>query len=135
VILVDAGPMVALLRRRGQHHEERVEALRGLEAPLGTVWPAVTEAMFLLADRPDAQDALANSPENEAITVLALGPQDGPRIRELMSKYHDRPMDITDAALVRVAERERLDTIFTVDGTDFAVYRLYGRRRFKVVPD
>jgi uncharacterized protein len=134
VILVDAGPMVALLRRRDQHHEECVEALRGLEAPLGTVWPAVTEAMFLLADRPDAQDALANSLESEAITVLALGRQDVPRIRELMTKYRDRPMDFTDAALVRVAERERLDTIFTVDRTDFAVYRLYGRRRFKVVP-
>jgi predicted nucleic acid-binding protein len=134
VILVDAGPMVALVRRPDQHHEECVDALRRIEGPLGTVWPAVTEAMFLLADRPDAQGALAKSLESEAIAVLPLGRQDVPRIRELMWKYRDRPMDFTDAALVRVAEREGIDTIFTVDRKDFAIYRLHGRRRFTVIP-
>jgi predicted nucleic acid-binding protein len=55
-------------------------------------------------------------------------------MRELMRKYRDRPMDCTDAALVRVAEREGIDTVFTVDRKDFAIYRLHGRRRFNVVP-
>ena len=134
MILVDAGPMVALARRPDQHHRECVAALRRIKGPLGTVWPAVTEAMFLLADRPDAQGALAESLENEAIAVLGLGRQDLPRIRELMWKYRDRPMDFTDAALVRVAERDGIDTIFTVDRKDFAIYRLHGRRRFTVIP-
>ncbi len=57
-----------------------------------------------------------------------------PRIRELMAKYRDRPMDFADAALVRVAERERIETIFTVDRSDFEVYRLFGRKRFKILP-
>jgi hypothetical protein len=42
--------------------------------------------------------------------------------------------DTPDAALVRVAEREGLDTILIVDRTNFAVHRLSGRRRFKIVP-
>jgi len=37
-----------------------------------------------------------------------LGPDDCPRMRELMWKYRDLPMDLADAALVRIAERDGL---------------------------
>jgi hypothetical protein len=134
VILIDTGPMVALLRRPDQHHERCVAALRGLKQPLGTVWPAVTEAMFLLSDRPDAQSALWERFESEAIALLPLDRPDVPRIRELMWKYRDRSMDFADAALVRVAERDGIESIFTVDRSDFEVYRLSGRRRLKIIP-
>jgi predicted nucleic acid-binding protein len=126
--------MVALLRRPDQHHVRCVAAARSITQPLGTVWPAVTEAMFLLSDRPDAQVALAERLEAEAIRLLPLDAGDIPRIRELIWKYRDRPMDLADAALVRVAERERLTTVFTVDRADFEVYRLGGRRRFTIIP-
>jgi uncharacterized protein len=43
-------------------------------------------------------------------------------MRELMSKYANLPMDLADAALVRVAEREGIRKIFTVDRRDFSVY-------------
>ena len=43
-------------------------------------------------------------------------------------------MDLADAALVRVAERDGLDTVFTVDRADFAVYRLPHRKGFRIVP-
>jgi hypothetical protein len=49
-------------------------------------------------------------------------------------KYADRPMDLADAALVRVAEREGIRRIFTVDRNDFAVYRLRGRVGLSIVP-
>jgi predicted nucleic acid-binding protein len=126
--------MVALLRRPDQHHERCVAAARNIREPLATVWPAVTEAMFLLSDRPDAPVALAERLEAEAIRLLPLDAGDVPRIRELIWQYRDRPMDLADAALVRVAERERITTVFTVDRQDFEVYRLAGRRRFKIIP-
>jgi hypothetical protein len=134
VILIDAGPMVALLCRADQHHAACVAALRRIREPLCTVWPAVTEAMFLLSDRPDAQSALAGKLESAAISLLPLDRRDVPRVLELMSKYHDLPMDLTDATLVRAAEREGLDTVFTTDRRDFSVYRISGRRRFRIVP-
>ena len=134
MILVGAGPMVALFRRADQHHARCVAALRRLREPLGTVWPAVTEAMFLLSDRPDAQAALASKLESAAIGVLPLDRRDMPRVRELMAKYADQPMDFTDAVLVRVAEREGIDTVFTTDRRDFSVYRISGRKRFRIVP-
>ncbi len=134
MILVDAGPIVALLRRANQHHGRCLAALRRIRDPLSTVWPAVTEAMFLLSDRPDAQSALAGKLESGAIALLPLDRRDVPRIRELMTKYGDLPMDFTDAALVRVAERDGVETIFTTDRRDFSVYRICGRRRFRILP-
>lgn len=56
-----------------------------------------------------------------AIELLALDGADVPRMRELMRKYSDRGMDLADAALIRVSERERLRRLFTVDFKDFAV--------------
>jgi predicted nucleic acid-binding protein len=72
--------------------------------------------------------------ESGALGLLPLDRTDVPRLRDLMTKYADRTMDLADAALVRVAEREGLDTIFTIDRADFTVYRLHGRARFRIIP-
>ena len=48
---------------------------------------------------------------------------DAPRMHALMSKYRDLPMDLADAAIVTVAEREGVRQIFTLDRRDFSVYR------------
>ena len=133
MILIDAGPMVALVDASDQHHRSCVSTFRSVQEPLGTVWPALTEAMYLLLDLPKGQDAVWEMLERKAFRLLPLDQDDIPRIRELMAKYADRPMDLADAALVRVAERDGLDTIFTVDRRDFEVYRMHGRRRFRVI--
>ena len=134
MILVDAGPMVALLSGDDQHRARCVDAVRRIRVPMATVWPALTEAMYLLQSRPMAQDALLEQVETENLGLLPLDRSDFPRIRELMRQYRDLPMALADAALVRVAERDGMDTVFTVDRRDFQVYRLFGRRRFKIIP-
>jgi len=55
-------------------------------------------------------------------------------MRELMEKYRDQPMDLADAALVHVAERDGLRRIFTLDRRHFTVYRIGKRRRFTILP-
>jgi predicted nucleic acid-binding protein len=42
-------------------------------------------------------------------------------MRELMHKYANRSMDLADAAILRVAERERLRKFLTIDRRDFSV--------------
>ena len=106
MILVDAGPLVAIIDADDQHHEKCVATLQAVREPLGTVWPPLTEAMYLLADLPKAQDVLWEMIERGAIQLLPLQSGDVPRMRELVSKYADRHMDLADAALIRVAERE-----------------------------
>ena len=134
MILMDAGPLVALLDADDQYHKKCVAALKVVREPLVTVWPPVTEAMYLLADLPKAQEALWEMLARGVLQLLPLDLSDVPRMRELMSKYADRPMDLADAALVRVAEREGIRKIFTVDREDFGVYRLHGRIRPNIIP-
>jgi predicted nucleic acid-binding protein len=43
-------------------------------------------------------------------------------------------MDFADASLVCVGQRDRIDTVFTLDRRDFEVYRRDGRRAFHLVP-
>ena len=132
-MLVDAGPLVALLDRADAAHDECVAALQRLHDPLLTVWPAFTEAMYLLGGSWTAQKALWSRLETGALAIAPLDEADAQRMRELMEKYRDLPMDLADAALVRVAEREKITDIFTLDRKHFALYRP-GRRRFLVLP-
>jgi uncharacterized protein len=134
LILVDAGPLVALIDADDQHHSMCVATLQTIREPLATVWPAVTEAMYLLADVPAAQDILWEMIERGPLQLLPLYVADVSPMRELMRKYADRPMDLADAALVRVAEREGIRKIFTIDRKDFSVYRLYDRLRPVPIP-
>jgi predicted nucleic acid-binding protein len=98
------------------------------------VWPAFTEAMYLLGESWAGQRALWSRLQTEALALAPLDETDAPRMRELMEKYRDLPMDLADAALVRVAERESLTEIFTLDRRHFSVYRSGRRRRFSIVP-
>lgn len=132
-VLVDASALVALLDRDDAQHERAVTVLKGLRDPLVTIWPALTEAMHLISDTPQGPDTLCDMVIDGALTVLPIEPADLARIKELMRKYRDLPMDFADAALVCAAERSRLTRIFTFD-SHFSVYRLPRRTRFTVLP-
>lgn len=134
MILVDAGPLVALIHIDDEHHLRCRDVLASLQEPMLTVWPAFTEAMHLLGFSHTGQDALWALLESDALRMSDLTVDDCRRMRELMKKYRDLPMDLADAALVRVAEREEIPRIFTIDRCDFTVYRPQGIRRFEIVP-
>jgi predicted nucleic acid-binding protein len=128
-VLVDAGALIALLDRSDEHHEAAARSIATLTDTLLTVMPAVTEAMHFLGRVPRGQDALFELIEDEAVSVADLGEPDFRRMKALMRKYRNLPMDFADAALVRVAERERLTRILTFD-RHFEIYALPGRARF-----
>ena len=133
-VLVDAGPLIALIEPTDRNHERCVVALDTLTDPLVTVWPAFTEAMYLLSDSARSQDALWGMIESGGLGFATLSADDAERMRELMERYRDQPMDLADAALVHVAERDGLRRIFTLDRRHFEVYRIGKRGRFAIVP-
>lgn len=134
MILTDAGPLVALIHADDRHHEECKAAFRDLNEPMVTVWPAFTEAAYLLGFSWQAQDNLWALVARGVLSLLPLDERDAPRLRELMKQYQDLRMDLADAALVRVAERERMRRVFTFDSTHFRVYRPKGLDHFELVP-
>jgi uncharacterized protein len=133
-VLIEAGPLVALLDRSDRWHLSCTHAFERLDAPSVTVWPALAEASNLLRRSVLAQSALFEMVELGTVRIARLDRDDIPRIRELMAKYHDLPMDLADAAIVRVAERERINRVFTIDQKDFSIYRPAHMRRFTLLP-
>jgi predicted nucleic acid-binding protein len=131
-ILVDASAFIAFLDRSDTNHDACVKALASISDPLVTVWPAVTEAMYLLSGSRNGQDALFDMIEDDGVALVSQDETDLARMKILMRKYRNLPMDLADAALVRLAERERLTRILTFD-KHFAIYALPGRARFTLI--
>src|SRR4030095_15733851 len=112
--------------------------LRGMY-PRGC-WNAIATSERRLSGQPSMlsrkgrKGRLLGKAVRQNVYLLPLGWGDLPRIRELLREYADRPMDLADAALIRIAEREGIRKIFTVDKKDFSVYRIHGRIRPSIMP-
>jgi predicted nucleic acid-binding protein len=134
-VLVDTGPLVAILSRVDEHHVACVKALHQLPGPLYSCWPVITEAAWLLRSHPAAVQQLLRSCFSEKpggfIELLSL---DAGGVSGVVEEYEDLRPQLADAALVYLAEREGIDTIFTLDRRDFSVYRSAQKRKFRVVP-
>ena len=133
-ILVDTGPLVALLSREDAHHRTCVAALREMSGPLLSCWPVITEAVWLLRRSPRAIQQLLGSMDAGFLELLPLAGTEAKAIAALMKRYESIRPQLADAALVYLAGRERIDTIFTLDRRDFSVYRTARRRAFRIVP-
>ncbi len=135
--LVDTGPLVAAIDESDRDHRRCLSVLKQLSEPLVTTWPVVTEVVYLLGQTQnpiDAQDALLAMLDRGLVVLAALGHEDVPRLRTLIRRYSDLPMDLADATLVRVAERDGLRQVFTLDQRDFKVYKPGRRESFTIIP-
>ena len=134
--LVDAGPLVALIDYgQGEAHRTCVAALKTILGPLVTTWPCFTEAMYFLGDLKgwNGQETLWQFLERGALDLHISTDSEAKRMRVLMEKYGDTPMDLADASLVAIAESQGLHRILTLDN-DFRIYRINGTTAFEVLP-
>lgn len=91
--------------------------------------------MYLLGTRLGwrAQDALWRLLESEHLIVHDITPAERARMRALMTRFRDLPMDLADASLVAAAETRRLRRILTLD-SHFRIYRLNDKESFEIIP-
>lgn len=129
-LLVDSGPIVALLSDRDEHHGWAVEVFRALESPVLTCEPVITEAMhFLRRGRaPNVLDLIAR----EVVTLAFRVDAELLALQTLITRYASVPMSLADACLVRMTELEPSAAVLTID-KDFRVYRRSGRHAIPVV--
>ena len=127
--------MALIDRGQGEVHNTCVAALKALSSPLVTTWPCFTEAMYFLGDLKgwNGQKTLWQFIERGALRVHISTDSETQRMRVLIEKYSDTPMDLADASLLAAAESRETDRIFTLD-SDFRVYRINGSTAFEVVP-
>lgn len=129
-IVVDTGPLVALLNRRDRHNAWVREVLDVVEPPLFTCEAVMSEACFLLSKVAGGAESILRLVSEDVVRIdfrLALELE---AVRALMSKFATVPMSLADACLVRMTELEQRSTVLTLDN-DFKVYR---RNKRQVVP-
>lgn len=133
--LVDTGPLVALVDKNQSAHQRCVKTYQLIAAPLVTTWPCLTEAMYFLEGLGgwQAQKVLWDFVERHGVEVHTPSAAEIKRMKALMAKYSDLPMDLADASLVVSAEALQLRRVFTLD-SDFHVYRVNDREPFEVIP-
>ena len=130
-IVVDAGPLIALFDRDDRHHRRAVEFVKSWHAGLITNVPVLTEATFVLRFSVEAQRDLLWW-ASRCLDIDLGTASDLPRIITLIEKHRDLPADFADVSIVAMAERLSLSQVASVD-SDFAVYRLAGKRKFENV--
>jgi uncharacterized protein len=133
--LIDTGPLVALYHDQDPHHARCRAALAKLAPPLLTAWPVVTEAAWLLRKRPDALKAVFGGFANGLFRLLPLDDGDLAAIAAILARYETTGIQLADASLAHLADREGIRTVFTTDRRDFSVIRLKRNRALRLIPD
>ncbi len=133
--LIDTGAILALLDADDRWHDRCRDAFADLRLPLATTAAVLAEVFHLLGDHPKEVTAAWRFLRSGAVLLLPITDDDSGALEALMKRYRDRPMDFADATLVRVAEREALSTILTIDHDDFETYRIGRKTRFRIAPD
>ena len=133
--VADTGPLVAIVRKREKAYKKCVAALKELRPPLLTCWPVLTEAAWLLAGEPGGIKALGGLVQSGAVRIIELDDQALHWIVAFLERYASIGAQMADAAVMYIAEREGIDTVFTLDHRDFSVYRTTDGRALDIVPE
>ncbi len=131
-ILIDSGPLIALFDASDKYHFEAVNFIKTNTFPLVTTIASVTEVLHLLDFNRNAQIDFIEWIHGGAVEIQNIENNDFGRLKELTEKYRDLSMDFADSCLVYLAEKLNVNTIATID-RDFSIYRIHGRRKFKII--
>ena len=128
-VIVDTGPIVALLDADERHHRWARTQFESLDAPLLTCESVLSEACFLLR-RVGADATMPPALVQRGVlkVVEILGSADRAEdVAALMRRYANIPMSLADASLVYMLGQTPNGSIMTLD-SDFRIYRQAGRR-------
>jgi predicted nucleic acid-binding protein len=121
-VLLDTGPIVALLNRRDQYHDWARSAAGQLDAPLHTCEAVLAEAHHLLSGLHDGSTKLNALVASGRMDLSFRYADHLQRVNELIGKYASVPMSFADACLVALSENLAQPRVFTVD-EGFTIYR------------
>jgi hypothetical protein len=135
MILIDTGPIVAMIDKNDTHYSRVAGILLGTDQNFGTTEACLTEAVYLLNRSIGwtGVDLLHESLLAGAIEVFPSGQAQAHRAFAYMERFRDQPCDYADATLLVAAEETGLRRIFTID-LHFHAYRLTSGEALKMLP-
>lgn len=122
--IADAGLLIGFLDRKDTHHKWAARIFESESPPFYTAEPILAEVAAVLET---ADDVLRMVEVGDLVLSLDLA-HEVSAVRGLVLKYKDRRMDLGDACCIRLAELIPGSVVYTVDKTDFTVYRKNGRQ-------
>jgi predicted nucleic acid-binding protein len=132
-ILLDTGPLVALLSRHDANHDRARQIFAECAPPFRCCEAVVAEACFLMrkvhADGP--RDVVALGARG-LYSIAIAADEHWRHLEALLKKYSNRPISFADACLIRSAEIHNEARILTFD-SDFKVYKWARTRRFEML--
>lgn len=126
-VVLDTGPLVALLNRGDRHHQWARNQWGQMTPPLFTCEAVLAEACFLVRRFADGQTAVLELARRGILDLSFRLTEETDAIFRLLKKYRNVPMSLADACMVRMAERHPQGVVFTLDN-DFSIYRKNGRQ-------
>ena len=127
-VLVDAGPLIALVDRRDQWHEWSKKQFAAIAPPLLTCEAVLTEACFVAARITAGAENVIGLFRRGVAALEFSASAELPELDDLMRRYCNVPMSLADACLVRMSELMPDSTLLTLDA-DFQIYRKHRRRK------
>jgi uncharacterized protein len=131
-ILIDAGPLVAMLDRRDRHHDWAVDQLSELRPPFHSCEAVIAEAFHLLRALPNARTAILEMATEGVLTIPFQLGEHAREVKQMVRRYANVPMSLADACLVRMSELVPNCAVFTLD-SDFHIYRRHTRQRIPLM--
>lgn len=136
MIIADTSGLLALYNRNEPAHE-RVAASIAASIEMIVVSPyVVAELDYLAATRLgiDAELAVLRELAGGAYELADLDAGDLRSCSDLIDRYRDQKIGITEASLVVLAQRSRTRTILSLDRRHFEVLRPLDGGRFELIP-
>jgi predicted nucleic acid-binding protein len=120
--LIDSGPLIALFDRSDKYHQKCLHFIKGYNGKLITTWSVITEVSHMLDFNLQVQIDFLKWIELGGLNIYDIAQDDITNIRTMMEKYGDIPMDLADATLMYIANKENIRDIISID-SDFDIYR------------
>jgi predicted nucleic acid-binding protein len=134
IAILDTGPWVALIDRSEIRHAECVQWIKHFSGSLYSTEAVLTEVLYLLNFSITAQSAALDFVLKSVIEIVPSNIESLKKIKSLMKKYADLPMDFADASIVCLALETGMQNIVTFDSKDFSIYRLPKKKSFTIMP-
>ena len=132
-ILLDTGPLVALLSENDANHARARQLFAECTPPLRCCEAVIAGACFLIRTAAPAAPAEVIALGRRGLYTVAISAgEHWTNIEALLRKYSDRPISFADACLIRCAEIHQEARILTFD-SDFGVYKWARTGKFELL--
>ncbi len=124
-VLLDTGILLALAFPKDANHNAAKYVMRALHSGRIVPAPVLPELFYMVTERVSYSSAmkLFNTLQSAAFQIEALTSTDMTRMSQIMNEYQDNGFDFVDTAVMALAERLNITTVYTLDQRHFLAFR------------